>query len=43
MILRALGEDNATLDKCDRVTIDSIRRHAARHFPVQQVAARHLP
>ena len=38
MILRALGEDNATLDKCDRVTIDSIRRHCGRHFPVQQVA-----
>jgi hypothetical protein len=26
------------LDKCDRVTIDSIRNHATRHFPVQQVA-----
>jgi hypothetical protein len=38
MILRALGEDNATLDKRDRVTIDSIRRHCGRHFPVQQVA-----
>ena len=38
MILRALGKDNATLDKCDRVTIDSIRRHTVRHFPVQQVA-----
>jgi hypothetical protein len=36
--LRALGEDNATFDKCDRVTIDSIRRHAERHFPVQNVA-----
>src|SRR3954463_13436511 len=28
----------AALDKCDRVTIDSIRNHATRHFPVQQVA-----
>jgi hypothetical protein len=35
---RALGEDNAKLEKRDRVTIDSIRNHAARHFPVQQVA-----
>jgi len=33
-----LGEDNAELDKCDRVTIDSIRNHTARHFPVQNVA-----
>ena len=38
MVLRALGEENATLDKRDRVTIDSIRNHTARHFPVQQVA-----
>jgi hypothetical protein len=38
MILRALGEDNATLDKRDRVSIDSIRNHCTRHFPVQQVA-----
>jgi hypothetical protein len=38
MILRALGHDNAALDKRDRVTIDSIRNHTARHFPVQQVA-----
>ena len=38
MVWRALGEDNATFDKCDRVTIDSIRRHAERHFPVQNVA-----
>ena len=37
-IVRALGDDNAALDKCDRVTIDSIRNHATRHFPVQQVA-----
>ena len=38
MILRALGEDNAKLDKCDRVTIDSVRNHTGRHFPVQNVA-----
>lgn len=38
MILRAFGHDNAALDKRDRVTIDSIRNHAARHFPVQQAA-----
>src|SRR5271167_2707451 len=38
MVLRALGDDNAKLDKRDRVTIDSIRNHTVRHFPVQQVA-----
>jgi hypothetical protein len=38
MILRALGEDNARLDKHDRVTIDSIRNHTTRHFPVQNAA-----
>ena len=38
MILRALRDDNAELDKPDRVTIDSIRNHTARHFPVQNVA-----
>ena len=37
-IVRALGEDNAKLAKCDRVTIDSIRNHTTRHFPIQQVA-----
>ena len=37
-ILRALGEDNAKLDKRDQVTIDSVRNHCGRHFPVQQVA-----
>ena len=26
------------VEQCDRVTIDSIRNHANRHFPVQQVA-----
>ena len=38
MVLRALGDDNTTLEQRDRVTIDSIRNHANRHFPVQQVA-----
>jgi hypothetical protein len=38
MVLRALGDDNATLEQRDRVTIDSIRNHTARHFPVQRVA-----
>ena len=38
MIVRALGEDNAELDKCDRVTIDSVSNHCGRHFPVQNVA-----
>ena len=36
MVLRALGEDNNKLDKCDQVTIDSVRNHCGRHFPVQQ-------
>jgi len=26
------GDDNATLEQRDRVTIDSIRNHTARHF-----------
>ena len=38
MILRALQKDNDQLDIPDRVTIDSIRNHTARHFPVQNVA-----
>jgi hypothetical protein len=33
MTLRALGDDNAV-----GVTSDSIRRHAERHFPVQNAA-----
>ena len=36
MVLRALGEDNNKLDKCNQVTIDSVRNHCGRHFPVQQ-------
>ena len=38
MILRTLELDNAKLDKRERVTIDSIRQHTKRHFPVQNVA-----
>ncbi len=37
-IVRALAADNAELDRRDRVTIDSIRTHATKHFPVQSVA-----
>ena len=37
-IVRALAEDNSELDKRDRVTIDSVRNHCVRHFPVQNVA-----
>ena len=38
MVVRALAADNAELDKCDRVTIDSVRNHCGRHFPVQKTA-----
>ena len=38
MVLRTLEQDNAKLDQRDRVTIDSIRHHTKRHFPVQNVA-----
>jgi hypothetical protein len=38
MVVRTLDDDNAELDNCDRVTIDSVRNHCARHFPVQNVA-----
>ena len=38
MITRAVEEDNTKLDKRDWITIDSIRNHTARHFPVQNVA-----
>jgi hypothetical protein len=30
MIVRALGDDNTTLEQRDRVTIDSIRNHTYR-------------
>src|SRR6185437_10896585 len=38
MIVRTLAADNAELDKCERVTVDSVRNHCGRHFPVQNVA-----
>jgi hypothetical protein len=38
-ILRALQEDNARLNPRDRISIDSIRTHTARHFLCQQTAA----
>jgi hypothetical protein len=38
VVLRALGDENAKLERRHRVTIDSIRNHANRHFPVQQAA-----
>ncbi|MGO9156405.1 hypothetical protein, partial [Mycobacterium sp.] len=37
-VLRALEADNAKLETRERVTIDSIRNHTQRHFPVQNVA-----
>lgn len=37
-VLRALERDNEKLEKRDRVTIDSIRNHTNRHFPVQNAA-----
>ena len=37
-IVRALAGDNDKLDPRDRVTIDSVRNHCERHFPVQQTA-----
>jgi hypothetical protein len=38
MVVRALGDENAKLDQRDQVTIDSVRNHCARHFPVQNAA-----
>jgi hypothetical protein len=38
MIVRALAADNAELDKRDQVTVDSVRTHTTKHFPVQQTA-----
>ena len=43
MVLRVLGEDNDKLDTCDRMTIDSIRNHCGRHFPVQNACQGNLP
>jgi hypothetical protein len=38
MVLRSLAAHNDRLDAHDRITIDSIRNHCQRHFPVQSVA-----
>ncbi|MGO9157647.1 hypothetical protein [Mycobacterium sp.] len=38
MILRSVADENGKIDRRERVTIDSIRNHTARHFPVQNVA-----
>ena len=38
MVLRTLDDINSKLEQRDWVTIDSIRNHSTRHFPVQQVA-----
>ena len=38
MVVRALEEDNNKLDVSDRVTVDSVRNHCSRHFPVQNAA-----
>lgn len=37
-IVRAVEADNAALAPCDRVTVDSVRNHTRRHFPVQDTA-----
>ncbi|CAM3167011.1 hypothetical protein DFJ75_3075 [Williamsia muralis] len=37
-IVRALAAENSELDEQDRVTVDSVRNHTARHFPVQDAA-----
>lgn len=37
-IVRSLMANNAELPDCDRVSVDSVRNHAARHFPVQNLA-----
>lgn len=37
-IVRALEGDNADLAPGDRITLDSVRNHTARHFPVQNAA-----
>ena len=37
-IVRALAAENAKLGARDRVTVDSVRNHCGRHFPVQSVA-----
>ena len=39
MIVRALDVENSDMDVRDRITIDSVRNHCSRHFPVQNAAA----
>ncbi len=34
MIVRALQADNSGMDVSDRITIDLVRNHSARHYPV---------
>ena len=36
-IVRSLAEDNAQRDERDRVTVDSVRNHCGRHFPLQNI------
>jgi hypothetical protein len=36
--VRSLAADNAKRDERDRVTVDSVRNHCGRHFPIQQAA-----
>ena len=38
MIVRALATTTPISTQRDRVTIDSVRTHATKHFPVQSVA-----
>jgi len=42
-VLRAVGDDNTTLEQRDPVTIDSIRNHANRHFSGSERCPRHPP
>jgi hypothetical protein len=35
---RPCQPDSCSVIHCDRVTIDSVRNHSARHYPVQNVA-----
>ena len=37
-IVRARAADKAELDDRNRITLDAIRTHCGRHFPVQSVA-----
>lgn len=37
-IARAVGNADTNSDRVDKVTVDSVRNHCARHFPVQNIA-----